>query len=119
MIENFIAVRAGADPAPQIIRIDPAATNFNAAVRKIIHCDLYEVVRVQSGLLLPPGVVLLADESGWYKEPLRVNKFASVWYGDMIVGDVLLASVGYRNGEPDIVGLDGYQLQWLRHAFRI
>lgn len=119
MIENFIAVRAGADPAPQIIRIDPAATNFNAAVRKIIHCDLYEVVRVQSGLLLPPGVVLLADKSGWYKEPLRVNKFASVWYGDMIVGDVLLASVGYRNGEPDIVGLDGYQLQWLRHAFRI
>ena len=37
----------------------------------------------------------------------------------MIVGDVLLASEGYRNGEPDIVGLDGYQLQWLRHAFRI
>ena len=71
MIENFIAVRAGSDPAPQIIRIDPAATNFNAAVRKVIHCDLYEVVRVQSGLLLPPGVVLLADESGWYKSEAK------------------------------------------------
>lgn len=119
MIENFIAVRAGSDPAPQIIRIDPAATNFNDAVCKVIHCNFYEVVRVQSGLLLPPGVVLLVDEIGWYKEPLRVNKFASIWYGDMIVGDVLLASEGYRNGEPDIVGLDGYQLQWLRQAFRI
>ena len=49
MIENFIAVRAGFDPAPQIIRIDPVATSFNAAVRKVIHCDLYEVVRVQVG----------------------------------------------------------------------
>lgn len=119
MIENYIAVRAGSDPTPQIIRIDPAATNFYAAVRKVIHCDFFEVVRVQSGLFLPRGVVLLVDESGWYKEPLRVNKFASIWYGDTIVGDVLLASAGYRNGEKDVVGLDGYQLQWLRHAFRI
>lgn len=119
MIENFIAVRAGADPAPQIIRIDSAATNFCAAVCKVIHCDLFEVVRVQSGLFLPRGVVLLVDESGWYKESLRVNKFASIEYGDTIFGDVLLASEGYRYGEPDIVGLDGYQLQWLRLAFRI
>lgn len=119
MIENFIAVRAGSDPAPQIIRIDPAATNFNIAVRKVIHCDLYEIVRVQSALLLPPGVVLLVDKAGWFVEPLRVNKFASIWNGDMIVGDVLLASEGYRNGEPSIVGLDGFQLQWLRQALRI
>ena len=75
-------------------------------------------MRVQCGLL-PPGVILLVDESGLYKEPLRFNKFASAFYGEPIFGDVLLAAEGYRNGEPDIVGLDGYQLQWLRHAFRI
>ena len=118
MIENFIALRAGAKPAPQLIRIDTAAPDFNAAVCRVIRCDLYEVVRVQCGLL-PPGVILLADESGLYKEPLRLNKFATVFYGEPIFGDVLLAAEGYRNGEPDIVGLDGYQLQWLRRAFCI
>lgn len=30
MIENFIALRAGAKPAPQLIRIDTAAPDFNA-----------------------------------------------------------------------------------------
>lgn len=118
MIENFIALRAGAKPAPQLIRIDTAAPDFNAAVRRVIRCDLYEVVRVQCGLL-PPGVILLADESGLYKEPLRLNKFATVFCGEPIFGDVLLAAEGYRNGEPDIVGLDGYQFQWLRRAFCI
>ena len=118
MIENFIALRAGVKPAPQIIRIDTTAPNFNAAIHKVIHCDLYVIVRVRCGLL-PPGVILLADESGLYKEPLRLNKFATVFYGEPIFGDVLLAAEGYRNGEPDIVGLDGYQLQWLRHAFCI
>lgn len=49
MIENFIAVRAGSDPAPQIIRIDPVATSFNAAVRKVIHCDLYEACAFRVG----------------------------------------------------------------------
>lgn len=118
MIENFIALRAGDKPAPQIIRIDTAASNFNASVCKVLRCDLYEIVRVQCGLL-PPSVILLVDESGLYKEPLRLNKFASVFYGGPIFGDVLLADEGYRNGEPDIVGLDGYQLQWLRQAFHI
>ena len=118
MIENFIALCAGAKPAPQLIRIDTAAPDFNAAVRRVIRCDLYEVVRVQCWLL-PPGVILLADEIGLYREPLRLNKFATVFCGEPIFGDVLLAAEGYRNGEPDIVGLDGYQLQWLRRAFCI
>ena len=51
-----------------------------------------------------------------------MNQVAVVIGGGQTLGEFLcrgLAAEGYRNGEPDIVGLDGYQLQWLRHAFRI
>ena len=40
-------------------------------------------------------------------------------YGDVMVGNVLLASEGYRNGEPDLVGLNDFQLKDLRDAFGI
>ena len=117
MKENFILVHDGIDPKPEIIELD--ADHLLDGMYRAIGCDCIEIVHVQTGLLLPHGVVMVADESGWFRGAPRVNKFASVWYHDVIVGNVILAAEGYRNGEPDIVGLDGYQLQWLRHAFCI
>ena len=117
MKEKFILIHDGADPKPEIIELD--ADHLLDGMRRAIGCDCIEILHVQTGLLLPHGVVMVADESGWFRGAPCVNKFASVWYHDVIVGNVILAAEGYRNGEPDIVGLDGYQLQWLRHAFRI
>ena len=117
MKEKYILIHDGTEPKPEIIELD--ADHLLDGMRRAIGCDCIEVVHVQTGLLLPHGVVMVADESGWFRGAPRVNKFASAFYGEPIFGDVLLAAEGYRNGEPDIVGLDVYQLQWLRHAFRI
>lgn len=117
MKEKFILVHDGADPKPEIIELD--TDQLLNGMYQAIGCDCIEIVHVQTGLLLPHGVVMVADESGWFRGASRVNKFASVWYRDVIVGKVILAAEGYRNGEPDLVGLDGYQLQWLRQALRI
>lgn len=117
MIEKYILIHDGSDPAPELIEID--SDYLLDGMYKAIGCDCIEIVRVQTGLLLPHGVVLVADESGWYRNNSRVNKFATVWYRDVICGNVILAAEGYRNGEPDLVGLDDAQLRFLRHSFGI
>lgn len=115
--ESFILVHAGEAPAPEIIQLEPE--HLLDGMYQATHCDCIEIVRVQTGLLLPHGVVLVADESGWFRKQLIINRLATVWYGDVMVGNVLLASEGYRNGEPDLVGLNDFQLKYLRDAFGI
>lgn len=115
--ESFILVHAGEAPAPEIIQLEPE--HLLDGMYQAIHCDCIEIVRVQTGLLLPYGVVLVADESGWFRKQLIINRLATVWYGDVMVGNVLLASEGYRNGEPDLVGLNDFQLKYLRDTFGI
>lgn len=117
MKEKYILIHDGIDPKPEIIELD--ADHLLDGMRRAIGCDCIEVVHVQTGLLLPHGVVMVADESGWFRGAPRVNKFATVWYHDVIVGNVMLAAEGYRNGEPDLVGLNDMQLKYLRDAFDI
>lgn len=56
-----------------------------------------------------PDLHLLVDESGKMKDPQKpLNTKASrlypgTFYGDPIVGHAILCSLGYRNGEPDIL----------------
>ena len=117
MLERFILIHAGVDPAPEIVELDSA--HLLDGMYQAMQCDSIEIVRVPRSVLLPQGIVLVADENGWYRDTIRYNKFASFWYGDVICGDVLIASEGYRNGEPDLVGLDMLQLHFLRQCFDI
>lgn len=64
--ESFILVHAGEAPAPEIIQLEPE--HLLDGMYQAIHCDCIEIVRVQTGLLLPHGVVLVADESGWFRK---------------------------------------------------
>lgn len=117
MKEKFILVHDGTDPKPEIIELD--TPHLLAGMYQAIGCSCIEIVHVQTGLLLPHGVVMVVDESGWFHGASRVNKLASVWYRDVIVGNVILAAEGYRNGEPDLVGLNDTQLKFLCAAFGI
>ena len=69
--ESFILVHAGEAPAPEIIQLEPE--HLLDGMYQAIHCDCIEIVRVQTGLLLPHGVVLVADESGWFRKQLIIN----------------------------------------------
>lgn len=117
MKEKFILVHDGSDPAPEIIELDPA--KLLSGMYKAIGCDCIEIVHVSTDLLLPKGVVMVVDESFWFRGSAKVNKFGSLWYGDTIMGNVILAAEGYRNGEPDLIGLNDYQLKFLRSCFAI
>lgn len=76
-------------------------------------------ILVHAGEAPAPEIIQLEPEhllDGMYQ---AIHRLATVWYGDVMVGNVLLASEGYRNGEPDLVGLNDFQLKYLRDAFGI
>lgn len=61
----------------------------------------FEIVR---GMYLPEPLRIVCNEEGALHR-LPLNRAASLLYGSGIVGDVLLMAQGWRDGEPDIVGL--------------
>lgn len=117
MKETFVLIHQGPDPAPEILTLDLA--DLLRGMYTAIGCDCIEIVHVPTGLLLPEDVVMVVDESFWFRASVRVNKFGSLWYGDTIMGNVILAAEGNRDGEPDLVGLSDYQLAFLRSCFGI
>lgn len=117
MKERFILIHDGPYPLPELLALDPA--ELLSGMYDAIDCDCVEVVHVPTGLLLPHGVVMVVDESGWLRSASRVNKLGSLWCGDTIMGNVILAAQGCRDGEPDLVGLSDSQLDFLCNAFGI
>lgn len=65
-----------------------------------INADSIEIVRFNRQM----KHVLIVDEEGLLKDNPRTNLIASLLAGQMIVGTVLIAREGMRNGEPDIKG---------------
>lgn len=60
---------------------------------------------------LPAPYCMIVNEEGIIQE-LPVNLMGSILYeshihGSPIVGNIVIMKTGIRNGEPDIVGLDG------------
>lgn len=75
------------------------------SVCRELHCELFECVPTAK----PAGYFILVDEGGRFVADNYPNLIAGYHYGriaDGIVGDALIGKEGYRNGEPDIVGLD-------------
>lgn len=61
----------------------------------------FEIVR---GMFLTDPLRIICNEEGALRG-LPLNRAASLLYGSDIVGDVLLMVLGWRDGDPDIVGL--------------
>lgn len=56
--------------------------------------------------------VIVCDDEGILKRK-SLNPIASLWYGSAIVGDVVIMKEGFRDGEPDIIGLDEEEAQYI------
>lgn len=71
---------------------------------------------------LPEPFCMIVNEEGLLLE-LEENTLGSVLYGtpthgQPIVGNIVLMKDGYRNGEPDIVGLEEKEIEMLGAAFK-
>ena len=101
MKERYIFCPANMKEHCRFIYLDP--DNFSDGIYAAIDCYIFEHVYVGSDL------VLIVDECGKIKDPPKpINLRASMFYsgtrfGDPIVGDVIFAFMGIRDGEPDIV----------------
>ena len=56
--------------------------------------------------------VIVCDDEGILKHK-KLNPIASHFYGSGMVGDVVIMKEGFRDGEPDIVGLDDDEVQYI------
>ena len=87
--------------------------------KNLINCSSVETV----SLHLLGNIYLLVDELGnCYDESKPMNILASMLYpgtphGDVIVGDVVVGKFGYYAGEPDVIGLNDYDLERLTELF--
>jgi len=90
----------------------PDDTNgFLDEAEKQLSCNCVEFVYLPGGYY-----VMMVDESGKIcNPPKRMNIRASPLYGgfpkEYIAGDVLIGKRGFRNGEPDIVGLSDKEIK--------
>lgn len=102
MKEKYIRLRANLPP--DIVEID--SENLLQEFYKAIDCDCIETCRVYDDL---EDIRLIIDESGKLKN-CPFNPLASIIYGgdleaDYIAGTALVACIGERNGETDLVPL--------------
>lgn len=87
---------------PQIIPVCIADTDALLTFLYLtIGCESVETVRFSS-----PTDVMIVDEEGLLKERQEINLVASALYNGVIVGGMVLAKEGTRNGECDLVGYD-------------
>lgn len=90
---------------PQIIPVTIADTDALLTFFYLtIGCESIETVRFGS-----PSEVLVCDEEGLYQENPKANFIGSALYRGVIVGGVIIAKEGQRNGEPDLIGFDTLQ----------
>lgn len=64
-----------------------------------IGCSSIETVRFSS-----PTDVLIVDEEGLLKDDYQINMVGSALTESLIVGGMIIAQLGTRDGEPDLVG---------------
>lgn len=67
-----------------------------------IGCESVETVCVNQD----PPIRMIVDENGLFNERLKPNLIGCTLYNGLIVGGIILATEGQRDGEPDIVGFD-------------
>lgn len=102
MAETYIRLRCNQEPDRIEIEPEQLLDGFCEA----LDCDCIETVHLVGGYLM------IIDESGKLKDK-PLNPIASILYSrqssDWIAGDALLARIGSRNGETDIVPLGTHE----------
>lgn len=108
--ELYLLIPADINEKPYLIECD--ADHLLASMKKYMKCDMVECAYRQVSYL-PVGVrtlVFIVDECGKICEPSKpLNIRATLLYAnplDFLVGDVVIGSIGFRDGETDIVQLD-------------
>ena len=94
------------------VELESDNEQLSRSIRQELHCDLFDCVPTSE----PTGYLILVDNNGRFVPGNRPNLIAGYYYGDIadgIVGDALIGKQGYRDGEPDIVGLDYEDLRKL------
>ena len=97
MTETYIRLRCSQEPDKVEIESEQLLDGF----LKALDCDCIETVHLAGGYLM------IIDESGKLEDK-PLNPIASILYDsswDWITGDALLARIGSRSGETDIVPL--------------
>lgn len=99
MTETYIRLRC--DKVPDTVKVD--SEHLLDGFYRALDCECIETVHLAGGYLM------IIDESGKLKQK-RSNPMANKLYSlretvDWIAGDALLARIGSRNGESDIVPL--------------
>lgn len=105
MIEKYFLVPAVDPWHAHVVEIDDA--NLLSGIRDAIGCRYIEIAPMLPGFLSPPqGVCMVVDEEGWLLDNPVQNKLGTVLCGQPIAGNILFGRRGYRDGEPDLVGLE-------------
>lgn len=65
----------------------------------------------------------LCNEEGLLKN-LPINVMGSLWYGTLdhgqpIVGNIVVMKLGYRDGEPDIIGLEDSEIDEIKSMVNV
>lgn len=104
MREWFVYFQQGS-LQPQLIPVTISSTDSLLTFLYItIGCESIETVRTGSGS--GSEIVMIVDENGLYNDRLKPNLIGGALYNGLIVGGIVLAKEGQRDGEPDIVGFD-------------
>ena len=77
---------------------------INGSMLEDLQCAVGGWIEIVRGMYLPDPLRIICNEEGALRG-LPLNRAASLLYGSDIVGDVLLMVQGWRDREPDIVGL--------------
>lgn len=115
MAESFLKISQNGKRSR--VELESDNEQLGRSIRQELHCDLFECVPTSE----PAGYLILVDDNGRFVPENRTNWMAGYYYGDVvhgIVGDALIGKQGYRDGEPDIVGLDEEDIQILENTVR-
>lgn len=106
MTERVVVITADNQVSPQDIEV---VDGFMLQGLQEAVGGFFEIVHPM--YLENPYVIVCDDEGILKHKPL--NPIASLWYGSGMVGDVVIMKEGFRDGEPDILGLDDDEVQFI------
>ena len=111
MSENIIIIT----PAPKIT-FTVKATDAET----MLH-DLQAAVDGYIEIVRPFGssgghLVMVVNDEGLLRD-LPANSIGSLLYGDMIAGTVVIMKEGFRDGEPDLIGLTDEEADFIMRLF--
>ena len=102
-------------PAPKVTFIVKETDN-----EKMLH-DLQDAVDGFIEIVRPFGrsgghLVMVVNDEGLLRD-LPVNPVGSLIYGDTIAGTIVIMKEGFRDGEPDLIGLTEEEADFVMRLF--